>query len=58
LFYYGAFSKLEELSIFAQCSPKVSADGAIFCSVLAANIDYCEVYAYLYTAKNFEPDTA
>jgi hypothetical protein len=37
---------------------KVNPGGAIFCSVLAANIDYYEVCAYLFTAKNFEPDTA
>jgi hypothetical protein len=39
LFHYGAFSKLEELSIFTQAQ-KVSPGAAIFCSVLAANIDY------------------
>jgi hypothetical protein len=55
LFHYGAFSRLAELFTQAQ---KVSPGGAIFRSVLAANIDYYEVCAYLFTAKNFEPDTA
>jgi hypothetical protein len=57
LFHYGAFSKLAELSEFTQAQ-KVSPGGAVFRSVLAANIDYYEVCAYLFTAKNFEPDTA
>jgi hypothetical protein len=52
LFHYGAFSKLVEFSKLTQAQ-KVSPGGAIFCSVLAANIRLL-----WFTAKNFEPDTA
>jgi hypothetical protein len=52
LFHYGAFSKLAELSEFTQCSPKVSPGGAIFRSILAANIDY---YGSLPKTLNLTP---
>jgi hypothetical protein len=52
LFHFGAFSKLAELSKFTQCSPKVCPGGAIFYSVLAANIAY---YASLPKTLNMTP---
>ena len=57
-------SKVTSSYKFPQCSPKVSPSGVISFSILAMNIDYYRslrlpgVYAYLFTAKNFEPDAA
>jgi hypothetical protein len=51
LFHYGAFSKLAKLSEFTQAQ-KVSPGGAIFRSVLAANIDY---YGSLPKTLNLTP---
>jgi hypothetical protein len=38
LFNYSLFNKLPVMSKFTQCSPEVSPGGAIFRSILAANI--------------------
>jgi len=52
LFHYSTFGKLPELSKSTQCSPKVSPGGAIFNSVLAANIAY---YGSLPKTLNLTP---
>jgi L-cysteate sulfo-lyase len=57
LLHCCTFSKLAELYKFTQAQ-KVRPGNAIFYSVLAANIVYYEVCAYLFTAKNFEPGAA
>jgi hypothetical protein len=52
LFPYATFSIMAKLSKFTQCSPKVSPGGAIFYSVLAANIIY---YGSLPKTLNLSP---